>query len=252
MSENIRPIESFDEIESCIELQRTTWGMADVDITPGRLFVIARYASAPPLGAFDATGRLVGFVHTLYGRFNGTTCFFSHMLAVEESQRNTGVGYRLKLAQREQALAEGVRLVVWTFDPLQSRNAYFNLMKLGAVARRYVDNYYGERHTPVFDSGLGSDRLFAEWWVGSRRVDEALRGESRALPTHGPRVEIPADIASVKREDQEQALIWRLKVREQFTSIFSRGLVAVGIQRVEGGDVSRYAFAESSEVDDAR
>lgn len=247
MSETIRPIESFGEIEQCIALQRTTWGMADVDITPGRLFVIARHASAPPLGAFDERGRLVGFVHTLYGRFGGTLCYFSHMLAVEESLRNTGIGYRLKLAQRQQALADGVPLVVWTFDPLQSRNAYFNLMKLGAVARRYVDNYYGEQHSTVFDSGIGSDRLFAEWWVGSRRVDNALRGEPDALPTHAPRVEIPDDIAAIKRTDEQQALIWRLKVREQFASLFSRGLLAVGVERDPGAAVSRYVFAEASE-----
>lgn len=248
----IRPIESFEDIDKCMALQSATWSLPDIDQTPPRLFVVARHSGTPPLGAFDERGELVGFVHTLMGRFAGALCFYSHMLAVDERYRDSGIGYRLKLAQRDQALAAGVPLVVWTFDPLQSRNAYFNLNKLGAIARRYVDNFYGEQHATVFDAGLGSDRLFAEWWVGSERVARALRGEAQRPPDHSALVTIPREIASIKRTDHQSALLWRLRVREQFQSLFSRGLIAVGLERDTSEQTSRYLFSEEASIGDER
>lgn len=247
----IRPIDTFDEIEQCVELQRSVWSMPDVDLTPARLFVIAKWSTAPPLGAFDERGSVVGFVHTLLARFEGTICYYSHMLAVDERLRDTGIGYRLKLAQRDQAIADNVPLVVWTFDPLQSRNAHFNLNKLGAVARRYITNFYGERHATVFDAGIGSDRVYAEWWVRSRNVERALAGEPRA--DAGPRVyvEVPSDISGLKRRDQESALIWRLRTRERFQSSLSRGMVAIGFERGGEQATSRYIFADEEAVRDA-
>jgi predicted GNAT superfamily acetyltransferase len=247
----IRPIETMAEIEKCLDLQRTTWAMPDVDITPARLFVIAQHAIVPPLGAFEPGGRLVAFVHTLYGKFEGVTCFYSHMLAVEERLRNSGIGLKLKLAQREQALEARVPLVVWTFDPLQSRNAHFNLNKLGAVARRYVENFYGEQHTTVFDAGIGSDRLFAEWWVDSPRVARAIKGEAQLPTGQFSFVEIPEEIGTIKRTDHHSALLWRLRVRERMQSLLSRGLVAVALQRGSSERVSRYIFGEEAVAGDA-
>ena len=244
----IREIASFADIGQCVELQRSTWGMPEIDITPARLFVTARWAGTPPLGAFDASGRVVGFLHTIPARFGGTPSFYSHMLAVDERLRDTGIGFALKLEQRRRALADGVPLVVWTFDPLQSRNAHFNINKLGVVVRRYVENFYGEQHASVFDAGIGSDRVFAEWWVGSDRVERVLAGERRAATGLEPFVEIPSDFAAIKRTGLEQALIWRLRTREQFQSRLSRDLAADGFVRDAESGTSRYIFEAAEAV----
>ena len=248
---SIREIERFDEIEQCMDMQRRTWSMPDVDLTPARLFVVARHAGTPPLGAFAPDGRLVGFLHTLAARFGGVESYYSHMLAVDEGLRDAGIGYALKLEQRRRALADGVRLVVWTFDPLQSRNAHFNINKLGVVVRRYTENFYGEHHASIFDAGIGSDRVFAEWWVGSERVARALAGERVAPPVGGTGVEIPSDFNAVKRSSLDEALLWRLRTREQFQSCLSRGLAAVGFERDPARGRSRYAFTDAEEVDRA-
>jgi predicted GNAT superfamily acetyltransferase len=238
----IRDVESFEDIEKCVDLQRRTWGLPDVDITPSRLFVLARWTGTPPIGAFDPSGRLIAFLHTMLATFEGTTAYYSHMLAVDESLRDTGIGYALKLEQRSRALAAGVPLVVWTFDPLQSRNAYFNINKLGVVVRRYVENFYGDRHSSVFDAGIGSDRVFAEWWVASDRVGRVVGGQKPSATGLEPYVTIPSDFAAIKRVDSERALIWRLRTREQFQSRLSRGLAAVALVRDAESGSSRYAF----------
>jgi predicted GNAT superfamily acetyltransferase len=243
----LREITTFHEIESCIDLQKRTWGMPDVDITPSRLFVIARYAGTPPIGAF-VEGDLVGFVHTLRARIDGVDAFYSHMLAVEESWRDHGVGHTLKLAQRDRALQQRVPLVVWTFDPLQSRNAHFNLNKLGVIVRRYVPNFYGESHNSVFDAGIGSDRVMAEWWVKSPKVEAALRGERYRPSARYAELEIPADIDRIKSTDREAALLARLRTRQRFQSTLSRGLVAVALEHEATSPESRYVFVDAGEV----
>jgi predicted GNAT superfamily acetyltransferase len=247
----IREIERFDEIEKCMDLQRRTWSMPDVDLTPPRLFVVARHAGTPALGAFRLDGGLVGFLHTLPARFAGIEAFYSHMLAVDEGLRDAGIGYALKLEQRRRALAMGVRLVVWTFDPLQSRNAHFNINKLGVVVRRYEENFYGEHHASVFDAGIGSDRVFAEWWVGSDRVERALAGDRVAAAGAPAVVEIPSDFNAVKRSSHEEALLWRLRTRERFQSCLSRGLGVVGLVRDPAAARSRYTFADAEAVENA-
>lgn len=244
----LREITSFEEIEACIELQKRTWGLPDIDVTPSRLFVIARYAGTPPIGAFDGRGELVGFVHTLLAHVDGTPAFYSHMLAVAEDWRDRGVGYALKLAQRDRALRQNVPLVVWTFDPLQSRNAHFNLNKLGVVVRRYIPNFYGERHDSVFDSGIGSDRVFAEWWVRSPRVEAALAGERFTPAGTFSEVAIPAHVTELIRSDREAALLARLRTRQRFQSRLSRGLVAVALEHQDGTEQSRYVFVDAREV----
>jgi predicted GNAT superfamily acetyltransferase len=240
----IREVVDVDEIERCVDLQRATWRMPELDATPARLFVVARWAGTPPLGAYDTGGRLVAFLHTLPARFGGTPSYYSHMLAVDEAHRDAGVGYALKLEQRRRALADGVPLVVWTFDPLQSRNAHFNINKLGAVVRRYVVNFYGERHASVFDAGIGSDRVFAEWWVDSPRVARALDGERPPAPEYAPSVEIPDAVNDVKRTNGEAALAWRLRVRDEFQSCIGRGLAATAFTRDRASGTSRYVFTD--------
>ena len=244
----LREIKTFGEIDACVALQRQTWGMPDLEVTGSHLFVIAAYSGTPAIGAFAADGRLVGFLHMLFANFYGTPAYYSHMLAVDESWRDKGVGYRLKLAQRDRALENDVPLVVWTFDPLQSRNAHFNVNKLGAVIRRYVVNFYGENNFTVFDAGIGSDRVFAEWWVRSEKVERALAGERFRPATTAAGVEIPADINRIKRTDHGSALLWRLHTRERFQSRLSRGLVAVALEHEPDSEHSTYVFADAREV----
>lgn len=238
----IRDITTFDEIDACIELQRTTWSLPDVDLTPSRLFVMARYAGTPPIGAFDGTGRLIGFLHMLPARFEGVDAIYSHMLAVEPAYRDRGVGHALKLEQRRRALAAGTRLVVWTFDPLQSRNAHLNVNRLGAIIRRYVVDFYGARHASVFDAGIGSDRVFAEWWVASEHVRRTLDGGRRATSSSAATVAIPLDLGAIKAGSAEAALYWRRRTRLAFQSHLARGLAATALERDPAARESRYVF----------
>jgi predicted GNAT superfamily acetyltransferase len=244
----LRDVTTFADIHACVRLQKVTWGMPDLDVTSAKMFVIAQHAGMPAIGAFDASGELVGYVFTLLSRFHGTLAYYSHQLAVAAAWRDRGVGRRLKLAQRDRALRDGVELVVWTFDPLQSRNAHFNLDKLGAVVRRYIVNFYGEQNRTVFDAGIGSDRVFAEWWVRSPKVEAALRGEAYRPGVVTAGLEIPSDVNAVKARDERAALLWRLHTRERFQSRLSRGLVAVSLEYDRSIDRSRYVFVDAREV----
>jgi predicted GNAT superfamily acetyltransferase len=175
--------------------------------------------------------------------------YYSHMLAVRPESRNGGIGHRLKLEQRSRALRLGVPLITWTYDPLQSRNAYLNLVKLGGVVRRYKVNYYGNRSTSVLHRGLDTDRLLVEWWVQSDRVERALAGGSppgmdSAMGTAGPveKVEIPREIEEIKGRDLAEAHQWQRQVREKFLSCFERGLYCTGLETSPTGS-SWYLFS---------
>lgn len=247
----LRDITAFSDIQACLRLQKATWGMPDADMTGTKFFVIAKHAGLPAIGAFDASGDLVGYLYTFLGRFHGTIAYYSHQLAVDAEWRDKGVGLKLKLAQRERALRDNVDLIVWTYDPLQSRNAHFNLNKLGAVVRRYVVNFYGEQNMTVFDAGIGSDRVFAEWWVRSRKVALALAGGTYRPQLATAPLAIPADITGIKERDEHAALLWRLRTRERFQSRLSRGLVAVSLDYDRESRRSRYVFADGRELRDA-
>jgi predicted GNAT superfamily acetyltransferase len=159
------------------------------------------------------------------------------MLAVKEPLRNTGLGREMKLLQRELALAEGYDLIEWTFDPLEIKNAYFNLEKLGAVARHYVVNQYGLTSSPL-QGGLPSDRLVAEWWLRSPRVEEALRTGKRPEIAVAERIEIPAQVYRWKAQAETRALAAEAqrRAREQFQKHFREGLTVVGYERTAEGD----------------
>jgi predicted GNAT superfamily acetyltransferase len=247
----LRDITTFPDIHACLKLQQETWGMPDLDVTSAKFFVIAKYVGMPAIGAFDTSGELVGYLYTFLGRFYGTLAYYSHQLAVAREWQDRGVGRSLKLAQRERALRDKVDLVVWTYDPLQSRNAHFNLNKLGAIVRRYEVNFYGERNRTVFDAGIGSDRVFAEWWVRSPKVESSLRGEPFRPALAAASLEIPSDVNAIKNRDERAALLWRLHTRERFQSRLSRGLVAVSLDYDRASDRSRYVFADAREVQGA-
>ena len=234
----IRECASIDDFQQCIDLERAVWKDDDIGIMPIRLYMISKACNAPTIGAFEASGRLVGFVHTMIALMDGHVVYHSHLAAVVEDLRHRDIGYRMKLAQRRRAIEDGVPLITWTFDPLQSRNAHLNINKLGAVIRRYEVNYYGEGLSTVFDSELPTDRVFAEWWVSSPHVDSVLAGKQPRIEGEAETVPIPEDITKVRARSLDELLEWRVRVREDFQGKLAGGLIARAFER-EGG-ASRY------------
>jgi predicted GNAT superfamily acetyltransferase len=266
----IRPLASFAEREECVRLQEATWGDGFVDRVPSSILMIAQETGGVASGAFEGD-RLVGFVFGMSGVRDGRLIHWSDMLAVLQSYRDRGIGYRLKLHQRELLLANGVELVLWTFDPLVARNAYLNLRRLGAVSRTYERDLYGRSTSPLH-AGIGTDRLLAEWWIDSDRVHESLAGArpgpaetgrrlvnpparetDRARPGEtvetpgGPAVEIvvPADIQALKEEAPGLARAWRENVRAAFETAFDAGYEAVDLLRADS--FARYILERPSE-----
>jgi predicted GNAT superfamily acetyltransferase len=245
----IRQCTTFEDYAACIELQRTVWGFDDLDITPLRSFVIARRGGGFTLGAFDQNEQLQGFAHALPAFDDAwRPYFYSQMLAVLPDARNEGIGARLKLAQREHAISRSIPLIAWTFDPLQSRNAYLNLVKLGGVVRTYMANYYGNSSTSALHRGLDTDRLFVEWWVRSPDVTRALAGERR---NEAPAaiVEVPRDIEAIKAASLDDARGWQIRIRTGFETLLSQGLFCAGFIAGREGHHSQYLFFQDRHED---
>ena len=227
----IRQLNLLPELEEVVRLQQTIWGFADIELLPLRFLVVVTRIGGHVFGGFDGA-RMVGFCFAIPGfKPGGVPYLHSHMLGVLPAYRNTGLGRRLKLIQREKALSEGIRLIEWTFDPMELKNAFLNIEKLGAIVRRYTENSYGVTASPLH-GGLPTDRCTAEWWIDSARVRSVLAGEP--LP-HGSieRVGYPADIARIRETDPVHAREIQqsngLKLREAF----SRGLAVTGFLRGE-------------------
>lgn len=238
---SIRQCETHEEFEACLKMQREIWQFSDLDVTPLRFFIMTRSCGGFTLGAFDASNKLLGFTHAL-ASFDEKLrpYYYSQLLAVEPGLQNAGIGVRLKLAQRDHAFKTGVPLMIWTFDPLQSRNAYLNIVKLGGVVRRYCVNYYGNKSTSAFHRGLDTDRLFVEWWARSSHVVGALAGAGRTDKPEAV-VEVPRDIEAIKRHDIEEARNWQLRVREGFQKCLNEGLYCAGFEANQEVN-SRYLF----------
>lgn len=207
----IREIHSEPELREAVALQKTIWGFEDADLLPFRMFVVATKIGGQLLGAFDGK-RLIAFCVAIPGlKPDGKAYLHSHMLGVLPEYRNTGIGRKLKLQQKEAALERGIDLIEWTFDPLDMKNAYFNIERLGAVVRRYVRNQYGISSS-ILHGGLPTDRCVAEWWVAQPRVKtEVLE-----------RIPVPPDIraARVKQKD----------ISNRFEECFARGLTVFGVE----------------------
>ena len=226
----MRPVTRLEDFEQCVALQIAVWGYSDGDVIPRRVFLVAERIGGQVLGAY-VKGVMVGFAMSLPGYRDGTAYLHSHMLAVLPEFRNAGLGRRLKLAQRDDAMARGFELMEWTFDPLEIKNAYLNLRRLGAICRRYQEDFYGPSSSPL-QGGLPTDRLYAEWWLRSPHVEQTLRGE-QVVVEEAERVHVPAEIYAWKREasHQKRARETQRQVREQLLTGFSRGLAAVGYER---------------------
>ncbi len=207
----VRELYTEPELREAVALQKTIWGFEDADLLPFRMFVVATKIGGQLLGAFDA-GRMVAFCVAIPGLKPGKKVYLhSHMLGVLPEYRNAGVGRQLKLRQRDDSLARGIDLIEWTFDPLDVKNAYFNIERLGAIVRRYARNQYGVSSSALH-GGLPTDRLVAEWWIGKPRPTAEII----------ERIQVPADIESARAKQAE--------IANQFEQWFARGLTVVGFE----------------------
>lgn len=232
----LRTCHTVGEFRQVVALEKEVWEFDDIELVPARLFVVGEKIGGHVLGAYDGA-TLVAFAFGLPGVREGHTYIHSHMLAVKAELRNTGLGREMKLFQRELAMSQGFELIEWTFDPLEIKNAYFNLERLGAVVRRYVVNQYGITSSPL-QGGLPSDRLVAEWWLGSTRVVETLasgRGPEIAIEAQ---VEIPGEIYAWKSqaETRTRAAEVQRRTRELMQKHLGEGLSVIGYERRASGD----------------
>jgi predicted GNAT superfamily acetyltransferase len=220
----IRGCTTHAEFNECVGLERAVWQFADLDIVTADLLMMAARTGGQVLGAFDR-GRMIGFLYSVPALRGKLVYLHSHMLAVLPEYQNQGIGRQIKLAQRDEALSRDIKLIEWTFDPLEVRNAHFNISRLGAIVRRYEPNLYGITSSPLH-RGIPTDRMFAEWWLDSDRVKGVISGhdENRAAERAITFVE----------PTPETALEIQAKLRKDFRESFDRGLVVTGFERGEG------------------
>ena len=232
----IRKCQGLDELKACVAMQKEVWNFSDEDLIPLRMFVVAEKIGGQVIGSFRKD-ELIGFALSIPGSRSGHPYLHSHMLAVRESHRNSGLGRRMKLAQRYDAIARGIDLIEWTFDPLEIKNAYLNLEKLGAIARRYTVNQYGITSSPL-QGGLPTDRLVAEWWLRSKRVQHLLQKGAVPKAAAAAVVEVPSEIYQWKATpaQRDRACEVQLRNREKLLTAFSQGLAVLGYERDQKGN----------------
>lgn len=273
----VRNIETLAEMRAVEELQSEVWGAEDV--VPVTHLIASREVGGILVGAFDED-KLVGFVYGFIGQEGAHRVIHSHMLAVKPEFRNQALGYRLKLAQREQALLSGFDRITWTFDPLQSRNAHLNFGRLGVIARSYRINFYGSESPSALHRHIGTDRLWVTWLLGSERVRRRLESgpmTEQSEPRMGQRarlveadtvgspvlkesveglkgepalIEIPGNIGSLQQQDPKLAARWRQATRLAFTGALASGYVVEEFYRLErnGQKLGAYLLSRSEGV----
>lgn len=270
----IRDLTTIDEFRQVVALEQAIWGYTDPgDIVTVPVFIFTVHRGATLIGAFAADGRMVGFAYGVIGMKDGRAMQWSHMAGVLPEFRG-GLGYRLKLAQRERALQQGLDLIEWTFDPLQAMNAHFNFAKLGGIAEEYAVNFYGES-TSALHRGTPTDRLVLSWKIAEphviRRLDKsvlrarahdvaeapvvnptAMEGEWRrtasidlALGDRRVWIEIPTGFTEMQQRDPERALQWRMDVRQAFETYFGKGYRAVDFVLQREAGFGRYLLART-------
>jgi predicted GNAT superfamily acetyltransferase len=225
----IRHCSGLAEYEECVRIQRLTWG--DDLIVPSGLSRVAQRTGGQVLGAFDGS-QMVGFTLAFAGMRSGEVFLHSHQTAVLPEYRDAGVGRRLKLFQRQDALKRGIKLVEWTFDPLELKNAYFNLVRLGAIARVLIPNCYGITGSALH-AGLPTDRLVAEWWLDSERVKSILAGIALPPPDSTRCISLPSNIREIKSADPADGVRIQSGAREQFQKWFASGYAATAIEQLD-------------------
>ncbi len=265
----IRDITDLAEMREVEELQKEIWGVADREVLPAMAMRPITVVGGVLIGAFD-NSRMVGFVFGFPGLDESRLILHSDMLAVKTEYRSHGIGYQLKLAQRERALEKGIDMITWTFDPLQAANAHLNFSRLGVISDRYFVNFYGE--TTSYLHRTGTDRLWVKWFLNSERVrdrsQERLKGTSvsnerdrssiliRVAENEEPKVlhdgptvetaiiEVPGDINAILRDDCKVAIRWREATRHAFKVALDAGYVVEEFYLVqrEKRKVGRYVL----------
>ena len=232
----VRMCHNLDEMRACVALQKEVWNFSDAELVPLRLFVVAEKVGGQVIGAYRGKD-MVGFGLAVPGYRNGHSYLHSHMVGVRKDFQNRGLGRKIKFFQRDDALARGFELIEWTFDPLEIKNAYLNLEKLGAITRRYTVNQYGITTSPL-QGGLPTDRLVAEWWLNSRRVKAAAQGQPMPSITPELRIPVPAEIYHWKAQTatRQQALDVQSRNREVFLQAFDDHLEVLGYERDQQGN----------------
>jgi predicted GNAT superfamily acetyltransferase len=236
MAVELRRCHGIEDFRACVTLQKEVWNFTDAELVPLRMFVVADKVGGQVMGAFEGD-TMVGFALSVPGTRSGHIYLHSHMLAVRKDHRNGGLGRQLKLMQREDALARGIELIEWTFDPLEIKNAYLNIEKLGAVARRYNINQYGITSSPL-QGGLPSDRLIAEWWLKSKRVERLLAEGKNAVAKAVTSISVPAQIYDWKASAETRVRAKQVQEgnREQFLKAFANGLAVLNYERDAEGN----------------
>jgi predicted GNAT superfamily acetyltransferase len=226
----IRQLTQYQEFVEAVALQKTIWGFDEIDLLPVRLFVTASKIGGHSFGAYDGD-KMVGFCVAIPGIKPGAKSYLhSHMLGVMKEYRDAGLGRQLKLAQRDDAIKQGIDLIEWTFDPLEIKNAFFNIERLGAIVRRFVLNQYGTTSSPL-NAGLPTDRCTAEWWLHSDRVTALLAGGKMPRQETVARISITNDIYKIKATDFAGAREIQKRVADQFLEYFSKDLAVTGFER---------------------
>jgi predicted GNAT superfamily acetyltransferase len=245
----LRSCAGFEELDACVRLQVETWGYDETDVIPRRLFTVAQRIGGQVIGAFTAgdagSGRgreMVGFAMSLPGARQkmasggGPWAYLhSHMLAVTPQYRNAGIGRRLKLYQRDEAMSRGFTLMEWTFDPLEIKNAFLNIHRLGVVVRSYTPNFYGVSSSRL-QGGLPTDRLHAEWWMDSERVKGILNGSPNAPQEILETIVVPRAVSEWKATGVSRAMAVQAENRQRFLDGFARGLAVVGFRKDNEGN----------------
>ncbi len=269
MSLEITPVTTIEECRMIEAMEKTIWHSTDAETVPDHiLLTIAKNGGVVLLAKQNAEP--VGFALGFLGMTpDGRLKHCSHQTGVMPGYQNSGVGYQLKLAQRESVMAQGINRITWTFDPLQSRNAYFNMRKLGAVSNTYFRELYGTMRDGL-NAGLPSDRLEASWWLDSEPVQLRLAGklpspkistnriinrctrDSRGFPLPPESVmpltdsrhflQIPADINAIKMADMPLAMAWRAHSRQLFEQAFARGYTLTDFVFLKSENSAFYAL----------
>lgn len=236
MALELRRCHGIEDFRACVALQKEVWNFTDAELVPLRMFVVADKVGGQVMGAFEGNA-MVGFALSVPGTRSGHIYLHSHMLAVRKDHRNSGLGRRLKMMQREDALARGIELIEWTFDPLEIKNAYLNIEKLGAIVRRYNINQYGITSSPL-QGGLPSDRLIAEWWLKSKRVGKLLQNGKNEVAQNVTSISVPAQIYDWKASAETRAKAQQVQEhnREQFLRAFANGLAVLNYERDAEGN----------------
>jgi len=239
------------EFRQCEEVQKQVWGTYAV---AAEVLSVTQKNGGAVLGALVG-GKVVGFLYAFLARRHGRFLHWSHMMAVLTGFRDRGLGFRMKLMHRKLALTQGIKSIGWTYDPLQSRNAALNLLRLGAEVEEYIPNYYGQFPSRI-EKGLPSDRFVVNWRIGSKHVENRLFGnqsqpawkpapcinetgiDSRRFLTNGrihlrldaPRLllEIPPDTDAIREGSPRLGLQWRLRTRQAFQRYLSAGYHVTG------------------------